>query len=76
MRSEGKPKPTIGLPGSSVAEVDLGPHLEPGTDDLHKPVDLHARIANLADEHYQRRGRQDGRALQDWLQAEREISGT
>jgi len=54
----------------------LGRHSEPGSDEPHKPVAVHARIANRAYELYQWRGRQDGQALRDWLQAEREISGT
>jgi hypothetical protein len=38
-----------------------------------KPVDLTPPIAKPACEPYMRRGRQDGRAVQDWGQAEREI---
>jgi hypothetical protein len=34
-----------------------------------------ARIAVRAYELYEQRGRQDGYALEDWLQAEREIRG-
>ena len=37
------------------------------------PVDLTAQIATRAYELYEQRGRQDGRAAQDWAQAEREI---
>ena len=36
-------------------------------------ADLQARIAKRAYELYQARGGQDGYALEDWLQAEREI---
>lgn len=36
-------------------------------------ADLQARIAKRAYELYQQRGGQDGYALEDWLQAEREI---
>jgi len=39
--------------------------------DYEKPLDLHQRIATRAYEIYQRRIRQG--ALDDWLQAEREI---
>lgn len=35
--------------------------------------DLHARIAGLAYQLYMERGCRDGRALEDWLEAEREI---
>jgi plasma-membrane proton-efflux P-type ATPase len=38
-----------------------------------KPVDLTPQIAKRAYELYEQRGRQDGRAVQDWSQAEREI---
>lgn len=43
-----------------------------------KPVeltdDVRARVALKADELYEQRGRQDGRELDDWLQAERIIT--
>jgi H+-transporting ATPase len=38
-----------------------------------KPLDLTPRIAARAYELYERRGRRDGQASQDWLEAEREI---
>jgi hypothetical protein len=38
-----------------------------------KPVDVTPRIAKRAYELYEQRGRRDGQAAQDWLQAEREI---
>jgi H+-transporting ATPase len=38
-----------------------------------KPLDLTPQIAKRAYELYERRGRQDGQAAQDWGQAEREI---
>jgi NADH:ubiquinone oxidoreductase subunit 2 (subunit N) len=38
-----------------------------------KPVDVTPQIAKRAYELYEQRGRQDGRAAQDWGQAEREI---
>jgi hypothetical protein len=38
-----------------------------------KPVDVTALIARRAYELYVQRGRQDGHASEDWLQAEREI---
>jgi hypothetical protein len=37
------------------------------------PVDLTPQIAERAYELYEKRGRQDGRAAQDWGEAEREI---
>src|SRR5450631_293267 len=38
-----------------------------------KPVDMTSQISNRAYELYEQRGRQDGRAVQDWKQAERQI---
>ena len=38
-----------------------------------KPVNLTPQIAKRAYELYEQRGRQDGRAVQDWEQAEREM---
>jgi hypothetical protein len=38
-----------------------------------KPIDVTPQIARRAYELYEQRGRQDGRAVQDWGQAEREI---
>ncbi|MGH7228971.1 MAG: DUF2934 domain-containing protein [Nitrospiraceae bacterium] len=40
------------------------------------PVDMHVRIANRAYELYERGGRQEGHAIQNWLQAEQEIQGS
>ena len=38
-----------------------------------KPLDLTPQIATRAYELYEQRGRRDGRAVQDWLEAERKI---
>jgi hypothetical protein len=38
-----------------------------------KPIDVTPQIARRAYELYEQRGRQDGRAVQDWGQAEKEI---
>ena len=35
----------------------------------------HVHIAQRAYELYEQRGRQEGRALEDWLEAERELGG-
>jgi len=40
---------------------------------VKKPLDLTPQIAKRAYELYERQGRRDGHAVQDWLQAEREI---
>jgi len=73
---EKKRTPTVALSGSRVAEADRGSHSRPGADEPRQPVDIHARIANLAYELYERGGRQEGHALHNWLQAEREIRGS
>jgi hypothetical protein len=41
-----------------------------------RPVDVTPQIAKRAYELYEQRGRQDGHAVQDWGQAEREIRKT
>jgi hypothetical protein len=38
-----------------------------------KPVDMTPQIAKRAYELYEQRGSQDGQAVQDWNQAEREV---
>jgi H+-transporting ATPase len=40
---------------------------------VKNPVDVTPQIAKRAYELYEQRGRQDGRAVQDWEQAEQEI---
>jgi hypothetical protein len=40
-----------------------------------RPIDIEERIRLRAYEFYERRGRIDGLALDDWLQAEAEILG-
>ena len=40
---------------------------------IKKPVDVTPQIAKRAYELYEQRGRQDGRAVEDWGKAEREI---
>jgi hypothetical protein len=47
------------------------PDARPGSE---KTVDS-SRIASRAYELYESRGRQQGRALEDWLNAERELAG-
>jgi outer membrane protein TolC len=45
------------------------------TNELSKNTeDLRLKIAQRAYELYEQRGRQDGFALQDWLQAEQELT--
>lgn len=44
------------------------------TELLPDAEDLRRQIAQRAHELYEQRGRQDGYALQDWLQAEQELA--
>ncbi len=73
---EKKRKPTGALSGAPVHEAHGGAYGGPGSDELHVPVDMHVRIANRAYELYERGGRQEGHAIQNWLQAEQEIQGS
>lgn len=46
---------------------------EPTPPEVGPCDDLHVRIAERAYELYLRRGRRDGYAVDDWLQAERDV---
>jgi len=48
---------------------------EPRSGNLNLPSDTEERIRRRAYEFYEQRGRGDGLALDDWLQAEAEILG-
>ena len=52
--------------GSRATELTAAPR---------EAADLQVRIAKRAYELFEQRGGQDGYALEDWLQAEREIRG-
>lgn len=49
---------------------------KPRSRKLNLPSDAEGRIRQRAYELYERRGRRDGFAMDDWLQAEAEILGT
>jgi hypothetical protein len=57
-------------------------HADPGRDQAgsseqtSKGAWTHDHIARRAYELYEQRGRQEGRALEDWLNAERQLAGT
>lgn len=65
-------------PGSrqKVREVssahDAGPRGS-GLSETGPPEDVHGRIAALAYQIYEQRGREDGPELEDWLEAEQKI---
>ena len=48
---------------------------EPRSGKANLPKDIEGRIRRRAYELYEQRGREDGFALDDWLQAESEILG-
>ena len=50
--------------------------LEPRSENARFPAGVEERIRRRAYELYKRRGRVDGFALDDWLQAENEILGS
>jgi hypothetical protein len=56
----GSTKPDTGPQGSGFRETG-------------QPEDLHARIAVLAYQLYEQRGREEGHDVEDWLGAERKI---
>ena len=63
-----EPKPEAKEEPKPEAKAEPQPEAKTET-----PSDLTPRIAKRAYEFYEQRGRQDGRAVQDWEQAEREI---
>lgn len=72
--------PTKKQPGSRSNRArqvpgDREPHKNQlnGRLDGQQPDDLRARIVELAYVLYEQRGRQDGRALNDWLEAEQQV---
>ncbi len=72
---ERKRKPTGAPSQSPVTEAGSRIQTEQPSVESCDPVDLQSRIATRAYELYEQRGFQDGQALDDWLQAEREIRG-
>jgi H+-transporting ATPase len=74
--SKTEPKPDAKPEVRSEAKVEPKPEVkaEPALDArANSPSDMRPQIAKRAYELYEERGRQDGRAVQDWEQAEREI---
>lgn len=63
-----KPSPVVlDQPGTATSSSYSARQARPSFDDLH------ARITTRAYELYVRRGRREGCAVEDWLDAEREI---
>jgi hypothetical protein len=68
--TQATPTRSVGTTRTSLAGEKTGP---PGQ--VSKEAWAHDRIARLAYELYEKRGRQDGRALEDWLNAELQLVG-
>ena len=62
------------LPGSDTAMSAQMPTLAAETRATESPVDLQEQVSRRAFELYERRGREDGRDLDDWLRAESELA--
>jgi len=62
------PTLSVGTPRTSSAGEKAGP-----AGQTSKGALTHDRIAQLAYDLYEKRGRQEGRALEDWLNAERNL---
>jgi len=64
------PTMSAGTPRISPHAEQSGPALK-----ISKADWTHERIARRAYELYEQRGRQEGRALEDWVNAERQLVG-
>lgn len=51
------------------------PGVGPNAEQASKDAQAYERIAQRAYELYEQRGRQDGRALEDWVNAEQQLVG-
>jgi hypothetical protein len=67
---------------AAPAKSTATPHTGPGSEKIGsaeqaawRAEDHQGRVAQRAYELYQQRGRQEGRALEDWLNAERQLLG-
>ena len=66
--TQATPTMSVGTPRISSTGGNTGPDRQ-----ASREAWAHDRIARLAYELYQQRGRQEGRALEDWLNAERNL---
>lgn len=64
------PTMPAGTPRVSPNAEESGPAIQ-----ISKAGWAHERIARRAYELYEQRGRQEGRALEDWVNAERQLVG-
>lgn len=66
--NQATPTMSVGAPRISSTGEKAGP-----AGQASKGAWAHDRIARRAYELYEKRGRQEGRALEDWLKAERQL---
>ncbi|MBH0200064.1 MAG: DUF2934 domain-containing protein [Nitrospira sp.] len=66
--NQATPAMAVGTPRTSSTGEKASP-----AGQASKGAWTHDRIAQLAYELYEKRGRQEGRALEDWLNAERNL---
>ena len=68
-----QPKSPEAKPGSKLDAKEALKSLPIWPNAVVEPVEVTPQIARRAYELYEQRGRRDGQAGQDWLEAEREI---
>lgn len=66
-------KETVSNPATPV--MPAGQSRVSSTERASKGAPAQDRIAQRAYELYEQRGRQEGRAMEDWLNAERQLAG-
>jgi Protein of unknown function (DUF2934) len=73
VRVSNRPTPTMsaGTPKASPGSEKTGP----AEQTARRAEVHHDRVARHVYELYEQRGRQDGRDLEDWLKAERDLGG-
>ncbi len=70
MSQQARPTMSVGTSRAGSAGETSGP-----AGQASKGILMHDRIAQLAYNFYEKRGRQEGRALEDWLNAELQLIG-
>jgi len=69
--------PRVDPTREQIREETAGLQLQGGSGpSWSSSEDLYARIAKVAYQLYERRGRQSGHEIEDWLEAERQILGS
>lgn len=66
---------TPAMPAATSQTGPAGEQKAPAEQAARRAEAHQGRVAQLAYELYEQRGRQEGRALEDWLNAERQLLG-